>query len=234
MERSSYLPKDEAGQSLWLNNLAQKLPLYATPLGVTAAVVTQVQNDAKNFAAMLGFLEALRQYSSQSTAYKNLLRQGNGGNTPIGTLATAPTLPVFTPAPPVGDIFGRLAKMVATIKNNANYTEAIGQDLGVIGSEANMRILIEIKPDLKVMLQGGHPNIIWKKGKMDAIKILVDRGSGTFEFLAVDTQPDYLDNHQLPPMGQAAVWKYLAIYLKADQETGDWSDVVEIAVAGRP
>lgn len=234
MKREFYLPTDEASQSIWLNNFAQKLPAYATTLGVSAATVTQEQNDAKNFAAMLGFLEALRQYGTQSTAYKNLLKQGNEGNTAIGSLVATPALPTFIPTPPMGDIFGRLAKLVTTIKNAPNYTDAIGQDLGVIGSETNQRMAVEAKPDIKVVLQGGHPNIVWKKGKMDAIKILVDRGTGTFEFLAVDTQPDYLDNFQLPPIGQAAVWKYIAIYLKADQETGDWSDTVEIAVAGRP
>ena len=66
-------------------------------------------------------------------------------------------------------------------------------------------------------------------------EILVDRGTGTFSFLAFHTIPDYLDTAPLPAPGTSAVWKYKAIYRLGDDPAardGQWSDVVSIPVAG--
>jgi len=48
----------------------------------------------------------------------------------------------------------------------------------------------------------------------------------------VDTIPKSPDTAPLPPAGQRAVWKYRGIYFVDDQPTGQWSDVVSIAVMG--
>ena len=57
----------------------------------------------------------------------------------------------------------------------------------------------------------------------------VDRGDGKgFGFLAVDTVPDYVDTAPIPPA--AATWKYKAIYRLHDEQVGQWSAVVSLAV----
>jgi hypothetical protein len=71
----------------------------------------------------------------------------------------------------------------------------------------------------------------WTKARMECLCIEVGWGQG-WQFLAVDSMPDYLDTTPLPPVGQSAVWKYRAIYLLDDQPTGQWSDPVSIAVMG--
>jgi len=78
----------------------------------------------------------------------------------------------------------------------------------------------------------GRPNLKWSKGTMQGIDFYVDRGSGTFVFLARDTEPDYLDTAALPAAGQSAVWKYKAIYVLHDEQIGLWSDVISQAVMG--
>ena len=55
--------------------------------------------------------------------------------------------------------------------------------------------------------------------------------TGQWVFLAVDTEPHYIDTLALAP-GTAAVWKYRAIYLNGDEQFGQWSDPVSIAVQG--
>jgi len=53
------------------------------------------------------------------------------------------------------------------------------------------------------------------------LKIRVDRGDGAgFVFLAIDLRPDYDDTAPLPAPGQAAVWKYRAIYRLNDAQVG--------------
>jgi len=85
---------------------------------------------------------------------------------------------------------------------------------------------------LTVTLQAAHPNVGWVKQGMDGLEILVDRGTGTFAFLAFDTIPDYLDTAALPAPGASAVWKYKAIYRLGDEQVGQWSDEVRISVMG--
>jgi hypothetical protein len=80
--------------------------------------------------------------------------------------------------------------------------------------------------------QTAHPSIGWTKQGMDGLEILVDRGTGAFAFLALDTIPDYLDTAPLPAPGTSAVWKYKATYRLADEQVGQWSDVVGISVMG--
>ena len=88
-----------------------------------------------------------------------------------------------------------------------------------------------MKPIFTIVLQAGHPNIVWKKQGMDALEIHVDRGAG-FAFLALDTVPDYLDTAPLPAPGASAVWKYKAIYRLRDEQVGQWSDIASVSVMG--
>ncbi|MCW5907399.1 MAG: hypothetical protein KIS94_06045 [Chitinophagales bacterium] len=232
-KKDYYLPETDTGKLSWLANFSSKLSGYGTTLGVPPATLAEVAADLDNYTALLQFLNSLKSYQQNTVAYKNHLRSGTADNAPIGDLPAPPAVPTFTVAP-VADIFGRIRKLVQTIKAHRNYTQAIGEDLGIIGAENDFNPNT-LKPELKVeTAAGGRPNIIWKKGLTEGIKIKVDRGSGTFEFLAVDTQPNYLDTHPLPPYGQSAIWKYTAIYLYNDEEAGQWSDVVSITVAGQP
>ena len=149
----------------------------------------------------------------------------------MGGLPVLPTL-AGAPATVEADIFGRIAALVARIKNCPGFTEAIGQDLDIIGAEQTID-LASLKPALKLTLQAGRPNVGWTKQGMDGVEIWVDRGTGTFAFLAVDTVPDYLDTAPLPAPGASAAWKYKAIYRLSDEPVGQWSDMASISVTAR-
>ncbi|MDQ6631097.1 MAG: hypothetical protein M3Y82_04985, partial [Verrucomicrobiota bacterium] len=125
-----------------------------------------------------------------------------------------------------------LADLIARIKRHPNYTEAMGEDLGIIGAQQTMD-LNSMKPQLNIELQAGKPVVRWMKQSMDSLEIWVDRNDGKgFIFLAIDTVPDYPDTAPLPAPGQSAIWKYKAIYRLNDEPVGQWSDVVSIAVVG--
>ena len=146
-------------------------------------------------------------------------------------MGAMPTPPVLAAAPAMVEpnIFGRITALVARIKAHPGYTEAIGQDLGIIGNEQAVGFNA-MKPVLNLTLQAGHPNVGWKKQGMGSLEIHVDRGNGVFAYLATDTVPDYLDTAALPAAGASAVWKYKAIYRLNDEQVGQWSDVVSISV----
>ena len=123
-------------------------------------------------------------------------------------------------------IFPRIAQQVQRIKSYPTYTEAIGKDLSIIGAEQEQDP-DTMKPAIKVLALGGQVEVQWVKGGADAVRIETDKGAGTWQFLAVDAVPHYIDT---TPITGPAVWKYRAIYIIADERVGQWSDVVSINV----
>jgi hypothetical protein len=224
MAKTSYLPTTEADKLLWLNNFAAKFSTHAVSLGFVAADATAITNDAAMFAYLTNLVETFTTAKEQRVQYKNLIKDG-----PIGMVAGAlPAIPVVPAAPAAvaPGIFPRIAQVVQRIKSHPGYTEAIGKDLGIIGAEKKMDFGV-MKPVIKLVLKGGQVEVQWAKGDADSIRIEVDRGSGSWQFLSIDSVPHYTDT---TPVTAANTWKYRAIYIVSDEPVGQWSDVVGIVV----
>lgn len=149
------------------------------------------------------------------------------------TASVVPAAPSIGAAPAVVDpaIFKRAISIANVIKGRRNYTEADGKDLGIEGADLPATDLLNAKPIINLRLvNGGKPEVVWSKGDFDGVDIWVDRGNGSFEFLATDTVPNYIDSFSIPATAQSALWKYKAIYRYGDDIVGLWSDVVSIAV----
>jgi hypothetical protein len=225
MAKGYYLPYSDQDRVGWLNNFAQKFPVYAALLNLTSEV-SWVTNDAVMLAYIVGRVEFFTAGKEQLVNFKNLLRNG-----PIATVPAVPVMPVSTVTAPTTNvapgIFVRIPQLVQRIKNSAAYTEAIGKDLGIIGAEIIDDFTV-LKPKIKVVpAKGGTAvEIQWAKGKADSIYIEADRGTG-WQFLAIDTVPHYIDN---APITAPATWKYRAQYLVNDERVGEMSDTVSITV----
>lgn len=228
MAKAYFIPPTDTGKRDWLNHLAERLPVHATTVGVSTGEKDSVIADALFFDYVIGAQTQFTAASQQWTAYKNAAR--NGTDSVMGAIPTAPTLDT-APALVAPGIFSRVSSLCARIKKHPGYTDAIGQDLDIIGAEQTVDTT-HAKPVLKLELQAGKPNVKWTKGGFDGVEIWVDRGNGTFAFLAIDTVPDYLDTAALPAPGLTALWKYKAIYRLNDAQVGEWSDVVSLAVQG--
>ena len=225
--KSFYLPKDDLGRSAWLNAFAVGLQDNFAALGLTQPDVDAVLADAKFFAYTLKAQTTVTAHANAWTTYKNGMRDGGDGTTNdlpvLGDLSVPPAL--VAPG-----IITRTTTLVARIKLATGYTEAIGQALGVIGTAPSTDVNT-LQPELTVWLDAGKVKVGWFKQGMDGLEIWVDRGSG-FGYLAINTVPDYTDATPLPSAGQSALWKYKAVYRKADKQVGQWSNIVSIAVAG--
>ena len=242
--KQSYMAHDDAGRQAWLHNYATKINSYAALLGIAAADVTQVENDDTDWAKMLAYQEALKEYKHSITTYKDHLKRMVHTSTPLTPLVAAPALPVFS-ATFKPDIFGRVAKQVQNLKSNKNYSDTIGKDLGIIGADPYptptggstlpTERTAELKPIFKIKLnKGNHPWIKWEKGHTHALRMMVDRGDGKgFVLVTVATHHTYTDMFSLPAAGATAIWKYKGIYLdKHEDEEGQWSEVAQITVTG--
>ncbi len=225
-----YMPTTDRGKADFLDNLAVKLPGHAATLGVDPGEITRIVEAAAMFNYVLDAQEAFKTFKQDLSAYKNMLRDGEGaGIPPITAFPVAPTLPVVPTLVKKG-IFFSVREIVTRIKANSNYTTNIGEDLGIVGDEETVEIN-KLKPVLTSEMVTGHPVIKWTKGHADALDIYVDRNDGAgFVFLATDSQPDYTDTTPLPQGVDSAVWEYQAIYKIADEQVGKYSESIKVTM----
>ena len=229
MAKSYYLPKGDEDRAIWLNNIAAKLPNYASKYGIMPEETMGTQNDAAYFDAFIKYYNQQSAFQKSLTDHKNAVRDGveNGG-----TLQPLAPPMMMLPLPVVPGIFKRVKALVNRIKAHIHYSEADGYDLGIEGAEKTVDPA-SIKPSINLRIgDGGHPDVLWVKYGYDGVEIHKQVDDGELKFLAIDMQPHYTDMSELPPPGKSAVWKYRAIYLRKDKRVGQWSDVVTITVTG--
>ena len=235
MKHTKYFPIRQGDQVAWLENFTSKLSGYATALGLATPQVTAAGADCGWLIYILElWLPAVRAFEKACTAASGTAQTGTG--------STATSLPTFTPpALPTGvtavapGALSRIFALVQTIKNSGKCTDAIGEDLRVIGSVASGPDLSTVVPIITAKVSGGAVHIGYgyngNRAFLSGCEIHVDRGDGKgFALLTVDTSPDYVDTQPFP--AARTVWSYKAIYRADDAQVGQWSQIVSVAVGG--
>lgn len=226
----TFIKTEFGAYTLQMQNFNSKIGSYKTTLDITTAELADCVADTAYLTWLKDNYTSILDYTQKWTAHKNLMRSGIGGA--VANLPTALTLT----APPTlvnPNIQLRFSNLVARIKKHKNYTEVIGQDLGIVASSASFDAQAG-KPVFTIQFtSGGHPNLIWKKGNYQGVEIWKDNGDGTgFKKLDKDFSPDFADKSALPAPGSSAVWKYKMIYIYNDEHAGQWSDEVSTTVIG--
>lgn len=228
MSSNRFIPSGDSDKVVWLNNFTTKMSLYATPLGVTAAEVTALQKDNAYFSYLISMMEVYRQNLLNLAGYKNMLKHAVGQQH-IGALPVLPTLPA-APPPVAEGVFDRVSKLVARIKASLNYTDAIGADLGVIGTSETIDVSA-LQPDIKIVVEVGRPHLKWKKGITDALDLYADHNDGQgFQFVGRLTRNEYLDVTPIAATKVFDEWSYKGIYVIADTQVGLYSKVTSVDV----
>ena len=228
MAKSYYLPYGDRERLIWLKNFNTKFASYSATFGFTAAEVTSLANDTAAFGFHLEMSELFKTESRERTAYKDRLRDGPIGAS-LGVLPSVPTLPAPPPVVPAG-IFPRVASIVKRFKAHLAYSEAIGQDLGIIGPEPTLDLKGQ-RPVLIVSKKGKDVVIKYVRGKNDGIQLYCKRGNETdFEMVAVVNLASYADKRPNLVAGQPETRKYRAWFLLDDEVVGQESSEVSIVV----
>ncbi len=229
MAKSDYISLTDEGKAAQFERFRDTIGTYATTLGIPVGEVADQGDDANWFRFLLNHSIIMRDSGSQWTSFKNLILSGpNDGTIPATPVTPAPPAPVPTSMP--AGILTRFRELVRRIKATPGYTESIGVALGIIGTESIAPDPATLAPAISLRSSGGQVEVVWNKGQMEAIEIQKDSGNGTWQFLALDTRPNYIDTTPLPT--PAAAWKYRAIYSNDAQRIGQWSNVAEISVGG--
>jgi hypothetical protein len=229
MAKKDPFPHDYPSLLETLEKLAAGLVTHGTALGFSATEVTASGADATYARYVHTQQQRLRSSAGQWSDWKDVVfNGGDGTTTAVPQFPPVPT-PAATAVAP--GIVLRARANARRAKASPNYSVAIGKALGIEGTEEVAPDLDLLQPALVATLAGGKVKVAWTRGVADALELQVDRGDGKgFVFLAIDTVPDYVDTEMAP--AAPAVWKYKAIYRKADERIGQWSAVVSVGLGG--
>lgn len=231
MANSRYIPNSDQGMLNWLKNFSATFATYAQQFGFGQQVVDSVKNDLSAFEYILELLEVFKSETKERTAYKEILKNGPLG-APLGNFPTLNELPPVPAVVPAG-LIPRISSIVKRIKAHPLYTEAIGQDLGVVASalSASGQQSDSAKPQLSLTKMAGKIRIKYIKGKFQGIQLFSRRGSEKdFSLLANVTLTSYDDTRLNLQTGTPETREYYACYLLKDQLVGLNSDVVSEVV----
>jgi len=225
----NYFPASEIELVAWLKNYIAKLATHGPVLGISADDIKSITNDINLLIYNLDRISLVKKDLAELVSFKNNLLYGKS-NVAMGAfpiMSVAGTAPAVT----TSGMMPRLRRMVKRMKAHTAYTESMGQDLGIIANDINT-FAIEIKPKLKGKLTAGKTVLKWIKGGYKAVDIYVDRhDTKGFTLLATALKATYTDNTVLPTGTLAAQWTYKIIYKKDDEQIGEFSDAVTVAVA---
>jgi hypothetical protein len=232
MQRQKYYPSRIADQIVWLSNYADKAPDYLTAVGM-GALGTPTVTDARWLIYVLGlWLTDVRSFNRAATEDIELALAGPGSGAPmVLTEFTVPGLPPNT-TPVEAGALTRIFKVVAQFKEATGYTTAMGEDLGVIGAEDTAD-----HPTPKYSLALGQGagcqcvDISFTKYTHQGVYIESKRGTGNWEFVAIDTEKPYTDDRPLSNPAQPEVREYRLRFWDKGTPNGPWSEVQKITVA---
>ncbi len=216
--------------SLQILKFANRLPTYSAIVGVTTAEKNSALADAVFFEYVVSWMGVNRAFSVSSTSYKDLARVQIGAE----VLPAVPPTPVADTPPALVEagIQKRFTDLAERIKKSPNYTFTIGEALGIAKSVAPF-VPGDGKPILKLTLvEGGFPQIGYKKGKYQSLMIQKEDKDGVMNLLTISVPAKYVDKADMPLQGVTKKVKYKAIYMYKGAPVGEWSDVFTITVTG--
>jgi hypothetical protein len=225
----SYLPVGDVNLASWYSNFSTKLcNQYGPTVSFTPLELSGIGNDNTALQNMVTHKEHLRQSAIVMTSVVRSLKYSSIQV----ALGSIPIVPAMLPVPPtvLTGIFNRLAIYVARIKQHANYTVAMGQDLGII-APLNIFDPAVAKPEVTIKLSGGYPVVKWKRLAADGVFLYVDRRDGN-GFVLIDklVRTEYVDISALPANTFSVTWDYKVRFMIDDNEIGLFSDTVSITV----
>ena len=222
MAKDDWLPAREDELLPWFNNFNTKLPGYAATLALNPGDLTTVADDT----AMVGFavnnVTIFKAEQKEWVDFKNLTLYGPVGS-PTPGVPTVP--PVAAPTLVAPGIIRRTRDIVLRIKAHPNYTEVIGEDLGIVGAEQAGADLV--KPDGKAEALPNHEvKITFVKAGHDGVDVESQRAAETaWSYLAFDGFSPYIDNRPPLSVGQPEERRYRLRYRDNDLPVGEYSDV---------
>jgi hypothetical protein len=204
MSKSSYIPNADGDFLIWHNHFTSHLVEQQAVLGLSNEEVALVAADNQKLNATFTAAAHAAAVSKQATSEKTLSK--NGAETNSRAIARR-------------------------IKAGANYSKSMGELLRIEGAE-DTTDMSAMKPNLTAADSGGGKiQLAFTKYKTNGVNIYSKReGEDEFSFLARSTVSPYVDTRPGAAPGKAEVRKYKAVYVLGDDEVGQFSDQINVAL----
>jgi hypothetical protein len=201
--KSDFIPVALGDLDTWEVNFKNKVPNIAQQLGIDQTEVT----------AALNLLDAHRGFYATMVAKRSEAKAATSTNH-VGETAAVKSI----------------RQLCNRIKADKGYTEAIGNELKIIGS-LSIFDKATAKPTLTAAKEGSGIVIKFVKDKTSGIHIYGRRtGEAEFSFLAVDTASPYHDNRPKLANNPTENREYKAWYFLDENIIGQESDVISVAL----
>ncbi len=205
MAKDDYLPNGDGDLTTWTSTFETELAANGPTLGVTPTEITNMTNAAKAIRTAIATAATKQQEAKQAVAAKN------------AQIATS---------------FAIIRPGVKRAKTSANYTVAIGNAMGIVGTD-NQPDWATYKPVLSAQVRPGHVDLFFEKKGVEAVNIYTRlKGQSAWQKLAQDRHAPYVDNRPGAVPGQSENREYMAIGVLNDNEIGQQSDIVSVVFAG--
>ncbi len=229
MARKNWQKTSMPEQVVMMKNVRGKMRNYETVLPLTKEQVTDIENLCDAFIAAFDSTESCRQTMIAMTNWRDAVFYGE----PKG--AEAPAAPAFAPAQPATYTLGVMTQFVAyreLIVASPGYTDAIGEDLSIVGAEILPKPPADVTPVFKsVTTQGYTVNVSGSMQGMDAMRVEYKRKGGNWENIAFLTNTP--GGFQISPAspGAAETGHIRAVFIKKNAEFGNYSPDYPVTVA---
>lgn len=205
MAKQDYIPKTDGDFLAWHDNYKTQVAALAATFGLTAAEVTALSDRNTDLHTRATDANTAKATAQAKTAEKqNSFRTGTN----------------------------EARALANRCKTHPAYTEASGQQLGIIGPE-DTTDLTNAKPTLQAAaVTTNSVTINFNKSISSGVRIQSKRGAETaFTLLAVDTASPYIDTR--PNLGAGPESRqYQAQYLLGDDAIGFVSNILNVTVPG--
>lgn len=200
-----YLPNPLSLLYLWVKHFKDTIPTYAAALGLDAAQVTALQ------ASCDAIINKIDDAVAAGNAAKSARRDRDD------TIKTEIAV---------------IVKAIGDLKRVDGYTEAIGQDLGVIG-EADIFDSGSYKPVLKAKAFPGYIEVTYKKLGVDGLNFYSRlKGTADWTFIGFDIESPFHDTRALAEPNKPETREICAQGVLNDVEIGLRSDIIEVTFGG--
>lgn len=241
MKRKPYFPERISERPEWFHNLATQLLVVNPVLGIDTAILNARVADALYCEYLSGpWLTWIRDCGPAATAAVETLYRGQTAGAfappvftppplPAGDATATPPLPATVPVP--AGALQRLFDFIANIKREPNYTNDIGQQLGIIG-EADTSV--KELPEFTMKVERGSGcecvKLVFKKFGRPGVVVWSRRGTGAWEMLGIDLSSPYIDERPLLDAAVPEARDYRMQFYENEAASGPFTPVQTVTV----
>ena len=222
MAKKFWWQTSKPAQVVTMTNFKKKISNYETILPLTAAQVAAAEALCDAFIGAFSSTEAAKQSMLSMTQWREEVFYGK----PEG--AAAPAAPVFPVVGAVAYTLGVVTQFFALrdlIVASPGYTDAIGEDLGIVSSQSNAPLNpATTQPVFKtVSVNGNTVNVHGSMQGFDAMRVEYAPKNGSFRTVAFLTNTPGGFQVTTTTPNQPETGHIRAVYIKKNAEFGNFS-----------